>query len=308
MYLNQFATDLAPFDMTATDEFASLCQSADDLKIAYSLPVKYQSRNVVVNGLRIHYLEWGDDSMPPIVMCHGGHQSGHSWDLVNLVLAKEFHVYALDQRGHGDSEHPRDAVMGTQAMSHDLVAFIRTLGIEKPMLFGHSMGGMVLMYTLVQNPGLASSAVIVDIGPETEAAGSATIREFVRNNVEFESVDQFIENVHRYDPFRSVEHIRRSMRYNLLERADGKYVSKVLVQPDSPRTGARPSIEDVKKIEVPVLITRGGNSNILSQEAAERFQAALPDGRLVTVPNCGHNVHSQNTQGFLDAVLPFVGF
>ena len=308
MYLNQFASDLAPLDMTATDEFASLCQSADDLKIAYRLPVRYQSRNIVVNGLRIHYLEWGDDSMPPVVMCHGGHQSGHSWDIVNLVLGSKFHVYALDQRGHGDSEHPRDHVMGTQAMSDDLVAFIRALGIQRPMIFGHSMGGIVTMYTLVQNPGLASKAVIVDIGPETAAAGSATIRNFVRNNTEFDSVDKFIENVHQYDPFRSVEHIKRSMKYNLLERADGKYVSKVIVQPDNIRTGARPSIEDVRQIACPVLLTRGADSNVLTPEAAVRFQAALPDGRLVTVPNCGHNVHSQNTQGFLDAVLPFVGF
>ena len=308
MYLNQFASDLAPLDMTASEEFDSLCQSATYLNIAYKLPVQYRSRNVVVNGLRLHYLEWGDESAPPIVLCHGGHQSAHSWDMVSLVLAQKFHVYALDQRGHGDSEHPRDAVMGSQAMSDDLVAFIHALGIQKPMLFGHSMGGMVVMYTLVQHPEVASQAVIVDIGPEVESAGSATIREFVRNNVEFDSVDKFIENVHRYDPFRSVEHIKRSMKYNLLQRADGKYVSKVIMQPDNVRTAARPSIDDVKKITVPVLITRGGDSNILSQEAAERFQAALPDGRLVTVPNCGHNVHSQNTQGFLDAVLPFVGF
>src|SRR5262245_11546228 len=136
MYLNQFSSDLAPLDMAASDEFKSLCQSAKDLGIDYSLPVKYRSRNTVVNGLRIHFLEWGDDSMPPIVMCHGGHQSAHSWDMVNLVLGKKFHVYALDQRGHGDSEHPRDAQMGSQVMSNDLVAFIQTMGIEKPIIFG----------------------------------------------------------------------------------------------------------------------------------------------------------------------------
>ena len=51
---------------------------------------------------------------------------------------------------------------------------------------------------------------------------------------------------------------------------------------------------------------RGGTSDVLAPDAAERFQNALPDGMLVTVPKCGHNVHSQNTQGFLDVVVPFL--
>ena len=54
------------------------------------------------------------------------------------------------------------------------------------------------------------------------------------------------------------------------------------------------------------MIVRGGESNVLLAEAATDFAAALPDGRLVTVPDCGHNVHSQNTLGFLDAIDPFL--
>ena len=51
---------------------------------------------------------------------------------------------------------------------------------------------------------------------------------------------------------------------------------------------------------------RGGNSRVLEAEPAERFSAALPAGQLVTVPDCGHNVQSQNTPGFLDAIGPFL--
>ena len=51
---------------------------------------------------------------------------------------------------------------------------------------------------------------------------------------------------------------------------------------------------------------RGENSNILVPDAAERFAAALPLGKLVTVPNCGHNVHGQNTKGFIAAVDGFL--
>ncbi len=59
-------------------------------------------------------------------------------------------------------------------------------------------------------------------------------------------------------------------------------------------------------MDFPVLVVRGGESNVLEPEAAERFVAALPKGQLVTVPSCGHNVHSQNTPGFLQAIAPFL--
>ena len=65
-------------------------------------------------------------------------------------------------------------------------------------------------------------------------------------------------------------------------------------------------MEEAASFDFPVLIVRGETSNILEPDAAERFRDALPHGQLVTVPECGHNVHSQNTPGFLSAVNPFL--
>ena len=59
-------------------------------------------------------------------------------------------------------------------------------------------------------------------------------------------------------------------------------------------------------IPCPALVVRGGSSNVLEAEPAVRFADALADGELVTVPDCGHNVHTQNTPGFLDAIQPFL--
>ena len=66
------------------------------------------------------------------------------------------------------------------------------------------------------------------------------------------------------------------------------------------------TLDHVRAITCPVLVLRGEQSNILAADAAERFAAALPDGTLITVPECGHNVHSGNTLGFLDAITPFL--
>jgi pimeloyl-ACP methyl ester carboxylesterase len=131
------------------------------------------------------------------------------------------------------------------------------------------------------------------------------VGDFVAHNVEFDDLEVFLDRVERYDPFRTREHIARTVKYNLLQRVDGKYVSKV----DHRRIpgGFRNlDLVDVTKVPCPILLVRGSESQVLQPEAAERFIQALPNGRMVTVPNVGHNVHGGNTPGFLDAITPFL--
>ncbi len=305
MYLNEFATDLAPMDMRASDEFASLLQSAADLGIPHSPDVRYVSRQAVVRGMRFHFTEWGDPGAPPALLLHGGNQSSHSWDLVSLHLADRFHVYALDQRGHGDTEWSRELDYSMDAMVADALAFIEDQSLARPIVFGHSMGGRVTLQASIQEPDVARALVVVDVGPELSAKGTKVIGDFVAHNVEFDDLDVFLDNVVRYDRFRSREHIARTVKYNLLVRADGKYVSKV----DHRRLPGAPrdlTLESVTAISCPVLLVRGEESDVLMADAAERFVDALPDGRLVTVANVGHNVHGGNTPGFLAAIGPFL--
>jgi esterase len=305
MHLNDFADDLTARDMTGTDEFASLLQSAGDLGIPHSPDVRYVSRHTVVRKLRFHFTEWGDPGKPQILLLHGGNQSSHSWDLVSLHLSDRYHVFALDQRGHGDSEWSPDQDYSIDAKAADAMAFIADQGLAAPIVIGHSMGGRITLTMAVQNPGFARGLVIVDVGPEISPAGAQVIHNFVTNNVEFDDLDEFVERVAKYDPFRSREHIRRTVKYNMLRRADGKYISKV----DHRRVPVSTSdltLDDVAAIACPTLVVRGAQSNILDPEPAERFVAALPKGTLVTVENAGHNVHGANTPGFLEAIGPFV--
>jgi len=134
MYLNRFADTTEPLDMTESEEFRSLLASATDLGISHTPGVRYVSRNVVLRQLRFHFLEWGEPGTPSIVLLHGGHQSAHSWDLVSLHLAQHFHVLALDQRGHGDSEWARDVSYTNHEMSLDAEAFISAIGLRRPLL------------------------------------------------------------------------------------------------------------------------------------------------------------------------------
>jgi esterase len=312
MYLNRFADTTEPLDMTQTEEFRSLLASATDLAIPHAATTPYRSGNVVLRQLRFHFLEWGSPDAPPIVLLHGGHQSAHSWDLVSLHLAQRFRVLALDQRGHGDSEWARDVSYTNHEMSLDAEAFITALGLPRPVLMGHSMGGRNAMLLTRRNQSLLRALVIVDVGPELSDRGRAVIAGFVRDNEEFDDLEHFVRNVQQYDPYRSREHIERTVKYNMLQRADGKFVSKCDANPRRlgvvRGTGPQENItlEEARAFDLPVLLVRGADSRILTAEAAERFRDALPRGTLVTVPQCGHNVHGQNTKGFIDAIAPFL--
>ncbi|MBN8871615.1 MAG: alpha/beta hydrolase [Rhodospirillales bacterium] len=312
MYLNTFAAGGDPFDMTGTDEFRSLLTSAGELGIPHRPDIAYRSANVVLRQMRFHYLDWGAPDAPPIVLLHGGHQSAHSWDLVSLHLAQSYRVLALDQRGHGDSEWARDVEYSNHTMSLDVEAFIATLGLRCPVLIGHSMGGRNAMLLAHRASALLRGLVIVDVGPELSDKGRQAIAGFVRANQEFDDLEHFVQSVRQYDPYRPREHIERTVKYNMLQRADGKFVSKCDATPR--RLGLTHgrslqdnlTLDDVRALDCPTLLVRGANSNILEPDAAERFAAALPNGRLVTVPDAGHNVHGQNTKGFLAALTPFL--
>ena len=84
--------------------------------------------HVEVNGLTIHYLDWGGDSTRNLLLVHGQGGNAHNWDHIARELRDEFRVIALDQRGHGDSSHTRDGYAVT-AFAEDLAAFVETIGI-----------------------------------------------------------------------------------------------------------------------------------------------------------------------------------
>jgi pimeloyl-ACP methyl ester carboxylesterase len=312
MHLNEFADGLSPMDMTAGAEFASLVTSAADLGIGHAPSVRYVSNNVVLRHQRFHYLEWGDPSAQSVLFLHGSNQSAHSFDLVSLHLADRFHLYALDQRGHGDSEWAKDSNYSSEAMGLDAAAFIDAMGLDHLIVVGHSMGGQNAMRLALSHPDRVQKLVLVDIGPEVSQDGAKVIRRFVTETREFDDIDHFVDRVQQYDPYRSREHIERTVRYNLLQRADGKFISKhdhgprLKATGEHRRQGDRFTLDDVRQLPMPLLIIRGADSAIFTAEAATRFVEAVPDGRLVTVPRAGHNVHGQNTPGFIAALEPFI--
>ncbi len=129
---------------------------------------------LLLNNLRFHYLDWGGDG-PPVVLLHGLASNARIWDLVAPRLAEQgFRVLALDQRHHGLTD-PVDDGFDFSTITRDLHAFIETLGLERPVLVGHSWGANTVLAYAAQRPALPAGIVLVDGGvTEMSAAPGMT--------------------------------------------------------------------------------------------------------------------------------------
>ncbi|HZU76879.1 MAG TPA: alpha/beta fold hydrolase, partial [Dehalococcoidia bacterium] len=93
--------------------------------------------------LRLSYVVWGDERKPPVVLVHGGRDHARNWDFVAQALMPEWSVYAVDLRGHGDSEWAKGSMYSMPEFTADLATFIDHLDRGQVSLVGHSLGGGV---------------------------------------------------------------------------------------------------------------------------------------------------------------------
>jgi esterase len=266
--------------------------------------------HTIVGAMRFHYLDWGG-SGHPILFLHGGGINAHTWDVVCLMLRERYRCVALDQRGHGDSEWSPAIDYGVETQMRDVEGFIEKLGLENPVLVGQSMGGLNSIAYSIRHSAKMKGLVVVDVGPEINSAGTQRIREF-SSTPELESLEAFLERAVKFNPIRDPRVLRRSLYYNLRQLPTGKWSLKHDQRRASEEawriaTEQRERIlRDVSKISCPTLIVRGGKSDVLSDDAAERFAHMLQHARWIRVENAGHNVQGDNPRGLLDAMNPFL--
>ena len=113
-------------------------------------------------GLRMHVRNWGGEGRP-VVLLHGLASTCRIWDFVAPIVAQDFSVIAVDQRGHGDSGKP-EAGYDFASVSGDVAALLAGRGIERPLVVGHSWGADVALELAVAKPELLRGIVFVDGG------------------------------------------------------------------------------------------------------------------------------------------------
>ncbi|MBI4307422.1 MAG: alpha/beta hydrolase [Chloroflexi bacterium] len=272
--------------------------------------LKPKDRTVTIDGLRFHYLDWGNPQKPLMVLLHGGLQTGHSWDEVSRALSGDYHILALDQRGHGDSDWAPDGDYSLDAHLRDIHGFVEGLGLKPFLLMGLSMGGRNAICYTALHPDRVRALVIVDIGPETMREGRENIRRFTTSAEELESFDAFVERAHKFNPRRSLENLRERLQWNLKQLPNGKWTwkyDKRFRTTEFEQARGRVDLWPyVRRIQCPTILVRGALSDVLSGDAAKKVVDNIRNCQYAVVEKAGHTVMGDNPEGFLAAVRPFL--
>ena len=296
------------------DQGLSLHDAARAQGVTFDREAVPDDRFVKANGMRFHYLDWGNPDAPDMLLLHGFAQTCHSWDFVALAFCDRFHVVALDQRGHGDSDWSEDGDYSPETQQEDIAAVVAELRLEDFLLMGLSMGGRNAFTYAANHPEQVRALVIVDAAPQNMRAGSQKIRSFVQQEDELDSVDDFVQRVLQYNPLRDPVQVRGSILHNLKQLPSGKWTwkyDKRLRQPGARRFQHDPEMTDrlwgyLQRLQCPTLVVRGSESDIMALNTAADMHERIPNGRMATVDNAGHLVMGDNPSGFERAVSEFL--
>jgi pimeloyl-ACP methyl ester carboxylesterase len=249
-----------------------------------------------INGLRLRYLEWGRPEALPIVCVHGYTSSAEAFNAVARRLEDRAHLVAMDVRGHGESAWSPDGAYQYADQAGDLTALVDRLGIERFVLIGTSMGGIIAMAYAAQHAQRLRGLILNDIGPDFEA-GSTRITGMVGSRpADFASLDEAMEYRRETSPItaaRPLEDQEETARGVLRQRPDGRWAWKMdpayIEQRVKRGAPARPSLwPTLETLPCPTQVVWGTDSDVLSEAQAKRMTAALPKGELVSVLGVGH--------------------
>ena len=278
-----------------------------------------------VNGLKLHYLDWGAskaEGLHPqrrrlklvpttIVLCHGGSAHCHWWDRVAPRLTEHGRVLALDFRGHGRSEWA--STYGLAAYLDDLTRFIEGHVRERVVLVGHSMGGEIAMRVAVDSPQLLRGLVIADASPTGLPLKTRLLWRWKRRKQsgvrpEFPTKEALVARFRLSPQGHNVTNAAiAELAVNGAEQLpNGSWAFKL--DPNTrklTRDWRLPGCR-IQEIRMPVLNLRGEHSSLVSARQAHRMQRRIPGSKFVTVPSAHHHIPLDNPDATAAAIIEFL--
>jgi N-formylmaleamate deformylase len=263
----------------------------------------WQSGDIEVNGLRLHYTRTGGDK-PQVVLAHGFSDDGLCWTPVAEVLASEYDVIMVDARGHGRSDGPEQGY-GSAEHAGDLAGVIAGLRLHRPAVLGHSMGAAAVLVLAGTYPDRASAILLEDpppwwvagsptgLGQERQAQMHGWITELKRKTRE-----ELIAEQRAASPSWSEAELAPWADAKL--RLSFNALSREAAAVDWPATGRR--------VTCPALLITADPERgaIVTPEAAAALQALMPQLRVVHIPEAGHNIRREQFDRYIDVVRSFL--
>jgi pimeloyl-ACP methyl ester carboxylesterase len=267
-------------------------------------------------GLELHYVDYGGDG-PPLILLHGLTGYARSWDETAAAMTATHHVYALDQRGHGDSDHTPD--YSVQSFGRDVAHFAAHLGLQKYALCGLSLGARNAIPVGAEDGARLTHLVLVDMAPEMARTGAKRVRTNIGGQVDLaagfmDEDDAYafaISQAERPGDPRVQARTRAGLQFALQAGEDGrlryKYDPLLFQITGRSAIAEQPYLwECLERTPCPTLVVRGETSDILSPELVDRMLKKLPKGRAVTIEGAGHPVPYDQPERFVAALKAFL--
>jgi esterase len=268
--------------------------------------IRYADKFIAVNGLRIHYLDWGNEGGQPFLMLHGIGRVAHSFDHIAPNFKSNYHVMAIDMRGHGDSDWSPEGAYLVEDYVKDIEAFVDKLNLQKIVLLGNSTGGRVVQVYAGMHPDRVARLIVEDVGPErTNEIASGFARRVEQEANGWASEEELFASLRRSGGTVSDDLLRNYAHFGTKRREDGRIVWKRdpnLVKGFVPTDLWR----FVREIKCPTLYILGGASAIVPPETQRQLKQILPDCQIVTMPGLGHYPHQEAPQSYLRIVESYL--
>lgn len=264
----------------------------------------WHSDTIPSNGLRIHYTRTGGDK-PPVVLAHGFSDDGLCWTPVAEILAHHYDVIMVDARGHGRSEAPEVGYALTD-MAADLAGVITGLGLHKPTILGHSMGGGMTYVLAGTEPDIPGAILIEDSGAVNLASGQRADADARRQQARERMTtlqglmrQEVIAQGRQTNPAWSDAELEpwadAKLRFNL--RALNRMGTTVSDWENILRNITCPAL----------LITADVDKGAIVDEAgAAALRALIPQLQVVNITGAGHNIRREQFDRFMEVVKDFL--
>jgi pimeloyl-ACP methyl ester carboxylesterase len=269
-------------------------------------------RYIADDGIELVADVAGDTDAPCAVLMHGGGQTRFSWQgAMQELVEAGYRCINFDARGHGESGWAGSGGYGLKRHARDLAQIVAS--VSGPLaLVGASLGGATALRAMAD--GMRPAAVVlVDIVPRPDLTGVQRIRDFMLGNPDgFRSVEEAADAIAAYNPHRPRPADLTGLMRNLRAGEDGRLrwhwdpaflgreIPLELAELEATIEGARAAGE------VPILLIRGMQSDVVGERGLAELKAALPRLELYEVPEAGHMVAGDRNDAFNRGMLAFL--
>jgi pimeloyl-ACP methyl ester carboxylesterase len=279
---------------------------------------------VDAGGVKTHFVMRGPQG-PAIVLVHGFASCTYTWrNNMDALAAKGYRVYAIDVKGFGLTEKPRDGKYDLPSFSRHLLDFLDAAKIDRPILVGTSMGGAIVTRLALLHPERVAGVVLIDAAPPNfnlrtaaervkpaakDALKAGTPRNpvslklqaaMIRTLVTKHTIEAGLRGAYRDPKFVTAEAVEVYFRPLFIEGA-----AEALIAMTSQPGLSDAALPPLKSLKVPALIVWGRHDRVIPVAMADYFARELPTARKVIFEKSGHMPHEEESDAFNSLLLEF---